>query len=34
MRIGDVAAVAPFRYASLLASILLGVAVFGTYPDA
>lgn len=34
MRVGDVAAVSPFRYASLLASILLGVAVFGTVPDA
>ena len=33
MRVGDVAAVSPFRYASLLASILLGVAIFGTVPD-
>lgn len=33
MRAGDLAFVAPFRYASLLVSIVLGVLVFGTVPD-
>jgi S-adenosylmethionine uptake transporter len=34
MRVGELAAVAPFRYMSLLVSLALGVAVFGTFPDA
>lgn len=33
MRIGEISAVAPFRYTSLLAAILLGVLVFGDWPD-
>ena len=33
MRVGDIAFVSPFRYMSLLVSILLGVLVFGTVPD-
>jgi drug/metabolite transporter (DMT)-like permease len=33
MRSGDVSFVAPFRYTSLLFSILLGFAVFGDVPD-
>lgn len=33
MRVGELAVVAPFRYMSLLVSILLGAAVFGTFPD-
>lgn len=33
MRQGAVAFVAPFRYTSLLWAILLGAAVFGTFPD-
>lgn len=34
MRQGAIAFVAPFRYSSLLWAILLGAAVFGTFPDA
>ncbi|MCX8507553.1 MAG: DMT family transporter, partial [Rhodobacteraceae bacterium] len=33
MRVGDVAMIAPFRYASLVAAILLGWLVFGQWPD-
>lgn len=33
MRVGEIAIVAPFRYASLVAAILLGWAVFGQFPD-
>jgi drug/metabolite transporter (DMT)-like permease len=33
MRVGDISFVAPFRYTSLLFSILLGFAVFGDVPD-
>lgn len=33
MRIGEISFVAPFRYVSLLVSILLGLAFFGTWPD-
>ena len=32
-RTGDIAMVAPFRYASLVAAIVLGWAVFGQFPD-
>ena len=34
MRVGELGFVAPFRYMSLLVSLLLGAAVFGTFPDA
>ncbi|MGP9804682.1 DMT family transporter [Paracoccus sp. NSM] len=34
MRIGEISAVAPFRYTSLLAAIILGLLVFGEWPDA
>jgi len=34
MRVGDAAAVTPFRYTRLLFSILVGVVVFGERPDA
>ena len=34
MRVGDVGFVSPFRYASLLFAIALGVAIFGDWPDA
>jgi S-adenosylmethionine uptake transporter len=34
MRRGEVSFVAPFRYASLLASLTVGVVLFGTFPDA
>lgn len=34
MRVGDVALVAPFRYTSLVAAIILGWSVFGQFPDA
>lgn len=34
MRIGEIGFVAPFRYTSLLVAIILGVAVFGTFPNA
>lgn len=33
MRIGEISAVAPFRYTSLLVAILLGLLVFGDWPD-
>ncbi|MDO5648818.1 DMT family transporter [Paracoccus sp. (in: a-proteobacteria)] len=33
MRVGEISAVAPFRYTSLLAAIVLGVIVFGDWPD-
>lgn len=33
MRVGEVSYVAPFRYMSLLAAILLGWLVFGNFPD-
>lgn len=33
MRVGDVAAVAPFRYTSLLWALILGLLVFGEWPD-
>jgi len=33
MREGDVSIIAPFRYTSLVAAILLGWAVFGQWPD-
>jgi drug/metabolite transporter (DMT)-like permease len=34
LRLGEVAAVAPFRYAGLLWAVMLGVVVFGEVPDA
>lgn len=34
MRVGEIGVVAPFRYTSLLAALLLGFAVFGHWPDA
>jgi len=34
MRYGDVASVAPFRYTSLLAALVLGFLFFGEFPDA
>lgn len=33
MRVGDVAFVAPFRYTSLIWALILGVLVFGEWPD-
>jgi drug/metabolite transporter (DMT)-like permease len=33
MRVGDIAVIAPFRYTSLVAAILLGWAVFHQFPD-
>lgn len=33
MRVGEISIVAPFRYTSLVAAILLGWAVFGQLPD-
>jgi len=33
MRIGDISFIAPFRYTALLWSIMLGVVVFGDFPD-
>lgn len=33
MRVGEVSYVAPFRYTSLLGSILAGLVVFGEWPD-
>ena len=34
LRAGDIHIVAPFRYASLLWAIILGIALFGEWPDA
>ncbi len=34
MRIGDIAAVTPFRYTSLLWALVLGYFIFGEWPDA
>jgi len=34
MRHGDIAFVAPFRYTSLLVALLLGVVIFGEWPNA
>ena len=34
MRFGEIGFVAPFRYASLLVALILGVAVFGEWPNA
>ena len=34
VRIGDLSFVAPFRYTGILAAIVLGVLVFGEWPDA
>lgn len=33
MRVGEIAAVTPFRYTSLLAAIVLGLVIFGEWPD-
>lgn len=33
MRVGEMSFVAPFRYTSLLCAIILGVVVFGVWPD-
>lgn len=33
MRMGDISFIAPFRYTSLLWAIVLGVVIFGDYPD-
>lgn len=33
MRFGDIAYVAPFRYTSLLVALVIGVAVFGEWPN-
>jgi drug/metabolite transporter (DMT)-like permease len=33
MRVGDVSFIAPFRYTALLWAILLGVIIFGDFPD-
>ncbi len=34
MRVGEIGFVAPFRYASLLVALILGLVVFGDWPDA
>lgn len=33
MRVGEISAVAPFRYTSLVTAIILGLVVFGEWPD-
>jgi S-adenosylmethionine uptake transporter len=33
MRVGETAVVAPFRYMSLLVALVLGLLVFGDWPD-
>ncbi len=32
-RVGEISVIAPFRYTSLICAILLGIVVFGDYPD-
>jgi len=32
-RVGEISVVAPFRYTSLIVAIVLGIVVFGDYPD-
>ncbi len=34
MRVGEIGFVAPFRYTSLVVALVLGLVVFGTFPDA
>ena len=34
MRVGEIAVIAPFRYTSLLWALVLGLLVFGEWPDA
>ena len=34
MRVGEISFVAPFRYVSLVTAIILGLLVFGEWPDA
>lgn len=34
MRVGDIGFVSPFRYTGLIVAIVLGIAVFGEWPDA
>ncbi|SIR26228.1 Permease of the drug/metabolite transporter (DMT) superfamily [Paracoccus thiocyanatus] len=34
MRVGEISVVAPFRYTSLIWAVLLGLAMFGEWPDA
>jgi drug/metabolite transporter (DMT)-like permease len=33
LRLGDISYIAPFRYTSLLAAIVLGILLFGEFPD-
>ena len=33
MRVGEIGFVSPFRYTSLLVALILGAAIFGTFPD-
>jgi len=33
MRVGEIAIVAPFRYTTLVAALILGLVVFGEFPD-
>jgi len=33
MRVGEIAFVAPFRYTGLIWAIVLGIVVFGDFPD-
>jgi len=33
MRVGEIGFVAPFRYASLIVALVLGAAIFGTFPE-
>ena len=33
MRVGEIGFVTPFRYTSLLVALILGVVIFGTFPD-
>ena len=34
LRLGDLSGTAPFRYSNVVFAILLGMAVFGEFPDA
>ncbi len=33
MRVGELSFVAPFRYTSLVVALIVGAAIFGTFPD-
>ena len=34
MRVGEITFIAPFRYSGLIAALIIGLIVFGEWPDA